>query len=311
MSMSDSPNPFEAMMAEWQSNDFLAPTKTIPALRNALGKGHELLEKTPPPVAERVDLDLEGPGGPIPVRVYLPHGLEGPGPALVFYHGGGFVIGTLNTYDAICQRLAAVSGVRVVSVDYRLAPEHPFPAAVDDALAAFDAIHEGALSQCGVDGAQLAVGGDSAGANLSAVISQHRRGQVRFQLLIYPLMQLVEIKKPNPRWHDVPLVATATLSEISKHYLQGADPKDVRVSPLFAEDLSGLAPAYVMLSELDPLKDEGQAYADRLSAFGVKVETRMHKGVPHGFLNASRFIPSAVPAIEEMGRALARALDVK
>ncbi len=303
--MSDSSNPFESVFAEWANSDFLAPTKTIPALRNALGKGHELLEKTPPPIAERFDTDLEGPVGPIPVRLYIPHGLEGPGPTLVFYHGGGFVIGTLNTYDPICQRLAAVSGLRVVSVDYRLAPEYPFPAAVDDALAAFDAIRGGALASHGVDGEQLAVGGDSAGANLSAVISQERRGDVRYQLLIYPLMQLAEIKKPNPRWHDVPLVATATLSEISKHYLQGADPKDVRVSPLFAEDLSGLAPAYVMLSELDPLKDEGQVYADRLAAFGVPVETRMHKGVPHGFLNASRFIPSAIPAIEDMGRALA------
>lgn len=308
--MSDSNNLFETVFGDWANADFLAPTKTIPALRNALGKGHELLEKTPPPVAERHDADLEGPGGAISVRIYVPHGADDRSATLVFFHGGGFVIGTLNTYDAICQRLAAVSGLRVVSVDYRLAPEHPFPAAVDDALAAFDAISGGALDDHGVDADQLAVGGDSAGANLSAVIAQARRGKVRFQLLIYPLMQLAEIKKANPHWHDVPLVATATLSEISKHYLQGADPNDVRVSPLFAKDLGGVAPAYVMLSELDPLKDEGKAYADRLAASGIAVETRLHKGVPHGFLNASRFIPSAVPAIEEMGRALAKRFNV-
>ncbi len=308
--MTERSNPFESLFADWPGADLFSAHKTVPALRGAVAKAHELFDADPPPVAARVDTDLDGPAGPIPVRAYIPYGLEAPGPALVFFHGGGFVIGTLQSYDAICQRLAAVSGVTVISVDYRLAPEHPYPAAVEDAFAAFDAIAVGALAEHGVDPARLAVGGDSAGGNLSASIARERRDQVRFQLLIYPLMQLAETKRQTYRWHEAPLIAAATLNEISKHYLKGADPSDLRISPLFADELGGLPPAYVLLAELDPLKDEGQAYADRLAASGVRVETRLHKAVPHGFLNATKVIPAAIPATEEMGRALSRAMMV-
>ena len=307
--MTERANPFETFFSDWPGADLLSAEKTVPALRQALGKAHELVEAAPPPIASRLDLSVQGPGGDIPLRLYTPHGAAEPGPALIYFHGGGFVIGTLNTYDAVCQRLAAVTGVRVLSVDYRLAPEHPFPAAVEDAFAVFDAAANDAFADQGVDALTLCVGGDSAGGNLAASVARERRDRVRFQLLIYPLLQLMETKKPKPRWQDGPLLAAATLSNIRKHYLVDADPADLRVSPLLANDLAGLPPAYILAAELDPLLDEGHAYADRLAISGVAVEHTLHKGVPHGFLNASKLIPAAIPALEAAGRALLAGLD--
>ncbi len=307
--MSERSNPFDALFADWPGAHLLSSETTVPAFRKAVEAAHLVIENKVSLLAQDTNSEIQTAAGEIGVRVYTPHHSAPTGPALVFYHGGGFVFCSLDTHDGLCRRLAAVSGVRVVSVDYRLAPEHPFPAPLEDALAAFDAIADGALADHGVDGSQLAVGGDSAGGNLSAVIAQERRGQVRFQLLLYPLMQLVEINKPSPRWHDLPWLASATVGEIAKHYLQGHDPADVRVSPIFAQDLTGVAPAYVLLAELDPLKDEGRAYADRLAASGVAVETRLHKGVPHGFLNATRVLPQSIPAVEEAGRALQKAMN--
>ena len=306
--MSERNNPFGHLFADWPGADLLSSEKTVPAFRKAVEAAHLIIENKSTDLTNDADTHLDVGERQIKVRVYTPHHPDPTGPALVYYHGGGFVFCSLETHDGVCRRLAAVSGTRVVSVDYRLAPEHPFPAPLDDALDAFDAISQGALSEFGVNGDELGVGGDSAGANLSAVVAQERRGKVSFQLLIYPLMQLAQIKKPNPRWHDMPWVGAATVGQIARHYLQGHDPNDVRVSPLLADELTGLAPAYVLLSELDPLTDEGQAYADRLAASGVAVETRLHKGVPHGFLNATRILPQAVPALEEAGKAVAKAL---
>ncbi len=307
--MSERANPFENLFGNWPGAELLSSAKTVPAFRKAVEAAHLVIENKTPELTTDTDTSVETEHGPVPVRVYTPHHPDPSGPALIFFHGGGFVFCSVETHDGVCRRLAAVSGVRVVSVDYRLAPEHPFPAALDDALGAFDAIADGGLADHGVDRTHLGVGGDSAGANLSAVVAQERRGKVAFQLLLYPLMQLAQIKKPNPKWNDLPWVGAATVGEIARHYLQGHDPNDIRVSPLFAEDLGGVAPAYVLLSELDPLTDEGQAYADRLAASGVAVETRLHKNVPHGFLNATRILPQATAAIEHAGKAMARALQ--
>jgi acetyl esterase len=308
--MSDRTNPLEDWFASSGLNDLFAPAKTVTGLRDALRNAEDFLEVTPPPVAQRDDVRLRRGDLDIPARIYVPHGAAEPkGPTLVFFHGGGFILGSLDGYDPMCQRLAAASGLRVVSVDYRLAPEHPFPAAVGDAFAAFDAIHEGALEAYGVDPEQLAVGGDSAGGNLSASIARERRKAVQFQLLLYPLMQLVEVKKPRPRWQDGPFLSTATLKEIRKHYVHDADPADPLISPLMAEDLKGLAPVFMLAAELDPLTDEGKVYADRLEAFGVPVERVIHKGVPHGFLSASRLFSACTPALEGAARSLAKAFS--
>lgn len=306
--MSEKSNPIEAWFGQTGLPDLFAPAKTVSGLRDALNNAKDILEVSPPPVSERADLTLDHHGLRVPARVYVPHGAQdGAGPGLVYCHGGGFMIGSLDGYDPLLQRLAAVSGVRIVSVDYRLAPEHPYPAAVDDAFAAFDAVRAGALEAYGFDADRLAVGGDSAGGNLAASIARERRGQGGFQLLFYPLLQLVEVKKSRPRWQDGPFLSTATLKEIRKHYVGEADPADPRISPLMAEDLKGVAPVYMVAAELDPLLDEGKVYADRLEAFGVTVKRVEHKGVPHGFLCASRLIGKCVPAIEDAGRALAKA----
>ena len=308
--MSERTNPLESWFGQSGLTELFNPSKTVGGLRDALRNAQDFLEIAPPPVAVREDVTLADGETRVPARVYAPYGAQDPnGPALVFFHGGGFMLGSLDGYDPLCQRLAAVSGLRLVSVDYRLAPEHPYPAAVEDAFAAFDAVAGGALEAFGVDASRLAVGGDSAGGNLSASIARERRGQVRFQLLLYPLLQMVEVKKARPRWQEGPFLSTATLNEIKKQYVRDADPADPRISPLMADDLKGVAPAYLLAAELDPLTDEGRVYADRLQAFGVKVERVEHKGAPHGFLSASRLFSQCVPALEGAGRALARAFD--
>lgn len=301
-------HPHSAFSLHWLE-DKLRPEKTAPGMRKALRKAIPLVDETPPPVVQKADIHIAGAKGPRNARVYVPHGAAESGAGLVYFHGGGFVIGDLDTHDALCQRLSAVSGVRVVSVDYRLAPEHPFPAAVDDALAAFDTVRNGRLAAYGFDPDHLAVGGDSAGGTLAAHIAQVRRGQVRFQLLLYPLLQMVDIEKKKIRWRDGPLLYTGALNRIRGSYLRDMKwASDLRASPLLAPDLKAVAPCFLLAAEIDPLLDEGKAYADRLSAFGVPVERVEIAGVPHGFLNMSRLVPKTIPAIETAGKALAKAL---
>ncbi|MGJ3231560.1 MAG: alpha/beta hydrolase [Oceanicaulis sp.] len=308
--MSDPTNPFDQWFKTSGLADLFDAAKTTPALREAVGKARDLVEAPPVPVEQRFDIDIAGGDGPLPARIYVPYGADpAPAPGLIFYHGGGFTLGSLDTYDPMCHRLAAVSGVRICSVGYRLAPEHPYPAAVEDALASFDAAAAGALTSFGFDRTRLAVGGDSAGGNLSATIARERRAQVAFQLLLYPVMQLVQVKKDRPRWQEGPLLSTATLEEIKKRYVKDADPADVRISPLLAGDLKGLPPAWMLAAELDPLNDEGEAYAAKLAAFGVPVERKMYKGVPHGFLNLSRIMPTCITALEDAAKALARGVS--
>lgn len=305
--MSDQSNPFDQWFKSSGLADLFDAAKTTPSLRDAVGKARDLVEAPGVPVEARIDIHIAGGDGPIPARVYVPYGADpAPAPGLIFYHGGGFTIGSLDTYDPLCQRLAAVSGVRICSVGYRLAPEHPYPAAVDDAIASFDAALGGALTSHGFDETRLAVGGDSAGGNLAATLARERRDQVIFQLLLYPVLQLVQVKKDRPRWQEGPLLSTATLEEIKKRYLNGADPADVRVSPLLAGDLKGLPPAFMLAAEFDPLLEEGEAYASKLAAFGVPVERKVYTAAPHGFLNLSRIMPQCITAIEDAAGALAK-----
>jgi acetyl esterase len=263
-------------------------------------------------VGRVVDAVAPGPAGDIPVRVYVPAG-EGPFPVLVFYHGGGWVIGDIESHDAPCRALANRSGAIVASVDYRLGPEHRFPAAVDDAYAAAVWAAEKA-GEFGGDGARLAVGGDSAGGNLAAVVAQEakRRGgpPLAFQLLIYPATDRHD-DSPSMRENALgPLLSRAWMEWFYGHYLAGPDDGlDPRVSPARADDLSGLPPALVITAEFDPLRDQGRAYAEKLRAAGVEAEHVDFPGMIHGFFQMGAALDGGRQAMDQAAAAVRTALS--
>jgi acetyl esterase len=232
--------------------------------------------------------------GPVPMRIYRPEGERIA--TLLFIHGGGFVIGDLESYDAQCRLLCNRVGVTVVSVDYRLAPEHPFPAGVEDALAAFDWVVEN-------EPGPIVVGGDSAGGNLSAVTAQARRdSDIAAQLLIYPAADLLN-EYPSMEQNGEGLFLTRDDMDWFHHHYLGDDEaarSDPRASPLLADDLSGLPPALVYTAEYDPLRDAGNAYAEALSTAGVKVVHRCFEGLIHGFFGLGPFSPAAQLAIDQI-----------
>lgn len=244
------------------------------------------------------DLPLAGGDGPVAARVYRPSAAgDAVAPALVFLHGGGFVIGSLDTHDALCRDLAAGSGGVVVSVDYRLAPEHPAPAAILDVDAALADVVARA-DELGVDATRLAIGGDSAGGNLATIGAvrwrDRRRSEpslpaLRLQVLIYPVVDLVGDVERFPSLSENAegyLLTLETMQFFSHHYLtsSGVDPTDPQVSPIRSDDLADLAPALVLTAEYDPLRDEGEAYADALSAAGVEVDAERVDGAIHAFV---------------------------
>ncbi len=232
---------------------------------------------------------LAGPGGPLAARLYVPAEAPVRGPLLVYFHGGGWVQGSVASHDHPCGLLAHLSGVRVLSIEYRLAPEHPFPAAAEDALAAYAQAAE-RHAELGADPARLALGGDSAGGNLAAVTAQAARTepglpQPAFQLLLYPALDMS--RKPDSRrlFGERFLLTEQAMSWYEDQYVP--DPAcraDPRVSPLLAAELAGLAPAYIATSLADPLRDEGEAYARRLREAGVPVALQRHPLI-HGFFN--------------------------
>jgi acetyl esterase len=247
------------------------------------------LEGPKVPVARVEPLELPGPGGPIAARLYVPEDDQRPLPMLVYLHGGGWVRGDLDTHDNTCRFLAREAGVMVLSVDYRLAPEHPFPAAVDDSLAAFRWAHDHA-TYLGADPAAIAVGGDSAGGNLTAVIGQlasAEGGRIpAFLLVIYPATDFSEKRRSVKLFSEGFVLTESDMDWYTAHYLPDGDAAlDPRASPLLAEDLSGVPPAYVVTAGFDPLRDEGEAYAARLREAGVPVALRRHRGLIHGFAN--------------------------
>ena len=267
----------------------------IRALMNAavLPSGIELATVT--------DREIPGPAGPIPVRVYRPAG-EAPKPVVVYFHGGGWVLGSLGTHDGTCRRLADGADAVVVSVDYRMGPEDRFPAAVDDSYAALTWVAAHA-AELGADPARLVVAGDSAGGNLAAVVSQLARADgpaIRFQLLVYPVT--------DHEFTSMSMKENATGYYLTRdamrwfygHYLgdpgQGGDP---RVSPLRASDLSGLPPAFVLTAQYDPLRDQGIAYADALRAAGNGVEMTMYEGLFHGFFSMFDLIEAGKAAFDD------------
>jgi acetyl esterase len=227
--------------------------------------------------------------GDVPVRLYVPDGAQAPGPLLVYYHGGGWVQCSVATHDAGCRSLAHASGVRVLSVDYRLAPEHPYPAAVDDAIAAY-AWAAGHAAELGADPARLAVGGDSAGGNLAAVVALAARDDdalpaAAFQLLIYPVCDVAEKSGSYATFREGFLLTEEGMDwYIAKYLPDPARRAEPQASPLRAADLSGLPPAFVATCLPDVLRDEGEAYAARLREAGVPVATQRFDQV-HGFVN--------------------------
>jgi acetyl esterase len=237
------------------------------------------------------DVSIPGPAGPIPARHYHP-ATSGPAPLVVFYHGGGWVIGDLDTHDPLCRLTCRDADVHVLSIDYRLAPEHPAPAAVDDAYAAFKWACEHA-EELGAIPHKIAVGGDSAGGNLAAIVSQLARDenpqgpQPVLQWLIYPRTDFTAQTRSLTLFADGFLLTKADIDWFTDQYLggSGVDPADPRVSPLFADSLAGLPPALIATAGFDPLRDEGNRYAAALHEAGTHVDLRSMRSLTHGFAN--------------------------
>lgn len=266
----------------------------------------------PDPVASVDNLALPSPEGEIPIRVYTPE-QRGPLPVLVYCHGGGWVLGDLESHDALCRTLANAAGCVVASVDYRLAPEHKFPAAAEDAYAATRWVAENA-GQIGGDPQRIAVGGDSAGGNLAAVVALMARDRggphLVFQLLIYPATD-TSCDTVSCRVNGEGYFLTLEMMRwFWNHYLSSeADRGNAYAAPLRAPDLRGLPPALVVTAEFDPLRDEGEAYAARLRAAGVPVQLKRYDGMIHGFFGMGALVDQARTAMEEVAAGLRAAFS--
>ena len=269
----------------------------------------------PRPLAEVRDLAATAlPNGlaDIPLRLYRPAGLTGPAPTLVYYHGGGWTIGDLDTHDSLCRDLAHAGHCVVVAVDYRMGPEHRFPAAVHDVLAATRWLQQQA-GTLGLDAQRFAVGGDSAGGNLAAVVALAWRdaGQaipLKFQLLIYPATDMRAGAPSHTHNGQGYLLTAETIAYFRGHYLDEADLADWRASPLLHGNLAGLPPALVITAGFDPLRDEGRQYADALSAAGSTAQYVCFERQIHGFITMGRVIAEANTAVGLCGVALRTAL---
>ena len=284
------------------------PLGSLPpaAMRDSYAAARRALAGPVQEVAAVEDLTIAGPGGPLPLRLYRGSVTDGPSPCLLFLHGGGWVLGGLDTHDAICRHLATGSNGAVLSVDYRLAPEHPFPAAVEDGMAALHWL-AGQAGALGLDSTRLAVGGDSAGGNLAAVLAlMGRDGTVPrtvFQLLFYPVTDMrMTGESYAANTAGVPLTADAMGYFIGHYVPDTADRTDWRASPLLAPDLSGAPPAFLLTCGHDPLCSEGQAYAAWLDAHGVPVITVHLPDQAHGILNLGRAI-GATPGLLDFAAA--------
>ncbi len=283
----------------------LSPTEA----RQMYLAGRVVSNPEPPKIASAESMVIPRPGGgSIPARLYKPLKLresDGLSPCLVFFHGGGWVIGDLDSHDVVCRTLADEGQLVVVAIDYRLAPEHRFPAAVDDAIAATEWISNNALS-LGVDATRLLVGGDSAGGNLAAVVSINARAagpHIAGQVLIYPGTDFAMSHPSHSEPETSALLTHSVIRWFRDHYLNGATGiDDWRASPARVENLSGLPPAYVLTAGADPLRDEGDEFAKRLGDAGVPVTYRTYPGQFHGFITMGKLLPKAGEAMREIGK---------
>jgi len=258
-----------------------------------------------------VERSIAGPAGPVPVRLYVPVGCPDPSPFLVFFHGGGWTVGDRDTHDRACRFLAEAARCRVASVDYRLAPEHPFPAAVEDCWAAYESI-AGNVAAWDADPRRIAVGGDSAGGNLAAVVAQiakaRREPAPCFQLLIYPATDMAGTYPSIAAFGKGYLLTQSMIESFMGYYTpEPAARRDPRASPLLG-NLAGLAPAFVQTAGFDPLQDEGAAYAKALAAAGVRAEHRHYPSLVHGYLQLAGYCKAARAAVDDAAKALRAAL---
>ncbi len=280
--------------------------------RDASSRARALLTPDAPEVGSIEMMTVPGPAGDIPVRVYRPKGVSGTTGALIYYHGGGWVIGDLDSHDVLCRVICNGSGHAVFSVDYRLAPEHAFPASIDDAIAATKYIADNA-ARFKIDPARLAVGGDSAGGNLAAAVSIALKGKlahpIKLQLLIYPAVDATMSSDSVKRHADVLPLTKAAMDWFWNHYRGGRDiSRDWRAGPIVAEDHTGLPPAHVMIAEYDVLCDEGIAYATKLMMAGVSVTQKFYPGMIHGFITMGKIVKTANTASTDAAAAVKAAL---
>jgi len=271
-------------------------------------------QPAPPPVALVRDLQADGPHGAIPLRLYRPLGSADSAvlPVLVYYHGGGWVIGDLDTHDTLCRELANGAGCAVVAVDYRMGPEHRFPAAVDDCIAATRWLHAHA-AELRLDATRFAVGGDSAGGNLAAVVSISARDAgdlpIAYQLLIYPATDQHRTMPSHTTNGQGYVLTTDTMDYFTGHYIADtAQYKDWRASPLLHAELRKLPPALVLTAGYDPLRDEGAAYAERLTSAGNLATYVCFERQIHGFITMGKVLDEANTAVALCAAELKRAL---
>jgi acetyl esterase len=260
------------------------------------------------PIGRTTNLFVETSDHPVPVRLYTPVAAGGEAlPALIYFHGGGFIFGDLETHDGLCRMIANEAQCKVLAVDYRLAPEHKFPAATDDAWAVLQHVDQNA-AELGIDANRIAVGGDSAGGNLAAGVAQraHAKGmRLVYQLLLFPVTQIGDTTSSLMEFSAGYMLEKKALEYFYEQYLPaGADLSDPLVSPLRAKDMSGLPPAYVMLGGYDPLHDEGEQYAEKMRASGVKVIIDDHTDMVHCFVYFQSVLPQARDALTQAARAL-------
>ncbi|WJR75164.1 alpha/beta hydrolase [Bradyrhizobium sp. NP1] len=281
-------------------------TLTAPEARAYYLAARLVTNPEPPELKSVEPLSIPAAHGAIPARRYIPNKLRqtnGLAPCLVFFHGGGWVIGDLETHDVACRKLADEAEMIVIAVDYRLAPEHKFPAAVDDAITAVKWIAANA-SALGIDATRLVVGGDSAGGNLAAVVALAARDgdgpKLAGQVLVYPATDFSR-KHPSHREPETSVLLTHTVvTWFMGHYIGNGDINDWRASPARAKTLAGLPPAYVLTAGADPLRDEGDEYAKRLKEAGVSVTWRSFPGQFHGFFTMGKLLPQANIAASEI-----------
>jgi acetyl esterase len=296
-------------LAKFSGETSLVEGRTVEQARAENLEGVPIVSGPALPMARVEEMTIPGPAREIPARLYVALGApRPPQPLLVYFHGGGWVIGDLDTHDGACRFLAEHSGCRVLSVDYRLAPEHPFPAPGEDCFAAFSWAAEHA-TELGADPARIAVAGDSAGGNMAAVVCLMARGgggpRPAMQLLLYPATDAVGGQASRETFAKGFLLTRNDMEWFEAHYLpNGVEADDPRVSIMRAADVSNLPPAYVVTAGFDPLRDEGEVYATRMREAGVQVALRRQSSLIHGFVNLTAICPSARAAMFEVAGAL-------